>query len=225
MITIWIIPIALIVNPVKAYSETIFSGGGIITEGCDENAPIIKLVVFAIGEGALGGDGDGRLKINFENTRYSYLGDDHFDNGEFIATHFSRYEVETRQVEYPKNSGVLHDYTFVRIVANGQFNGEDGWSTHLRFSDSGHPCDAESYACRSEKRSTGKKIPYRIFTATDSVRIQIYDEPDMPGDDLAYDTASGPIPEGEDEMVYDFPHEQSWRTFFDAGNISLYNLD
>lgn len=225
MITILIIPIILSINPVKANSEIFFTGGGIIEEGCDENASKIKFVVFAIGEGAIRGDGDGYLQINFESTRYSYLGDDYFDNGEFIATHFSSYEVETKQIEYPKNSGVLHDYTFIRIIANGHFNGEDGWSTHLRFSDSGHPCDPKSYTCRSEKQSIGKKIPYKIFTTTDSVRIQIYEEPDIPANDLAYDTASGPIPPGEDEMIYDFPHEHSWRTFFDAGNIGIYELD
>lgn len=218
LITILIIPIVLSINPVKANSGTFFTGGGMITEGCDENASLINFAVFAFNEGYTMNDGGGYLQINFDNTHYSYLGDDHFDGGEFIATYFSSYDVEVRQIEYPKNSGEMNDFTFVRLIAEGSYNGQPDWSVHLRFSDSGHLCEAMAYPCKSEYQSFGAKTSYRRFTTTDAVRIQIYNAPYL-GGDLVYDTASGP------EDVYDFPREHSWRTFFDVGNVTVFNLD
>lgn len=106
--------------------------------------------------------------------------------------------IETRYLSNDVNNPT---YTFIRIVAYGHLNGEDGWSTVTRFADDLVDLD------------------YNVLP--DAVRIQIYD----PSGDLVYDTGSGPIPQGESEMVYDFPHEQSWRTFLDGGNVTVHFKD
>jgi len=192
--TILIVLFVVAMHPVVAKSETFFTGGGIIKEidGEDVNKITFGVNLFTNESGV---PSAGRLQINFHNTHYDYLGNDYFDKGQFITTYISGGVIETRSFEYPADSGVDNDYTFVRIEAIGQFNGEDGWSTVTRFSDFGEP-------------GTG--------ILADAVRIMIYG----PNNELAYDTASG-----ADEGVYDYPREQSWKTLLDGGNVTVHYQD
>lgn len=192
LITILIIlPLIMIIYPGVANSETSVAGGGIITEGYGEGANriIFGANIFTDEDGT---PSSGILQINFHNTTYDYLEFDNFDKSIFRATEITGGNIDTREI-----NGDL--YTFIRIEANGQLNGEDGWLTVTRFSDDIDDPD-------------GGVLP-------DAVRIQIF-YPTY--DDLIYDTGSGPIPQGETEMVYDFPHDHSWRTFFDGGNITVF---
>ena len=191
--------LAVGVHPAVANSETFFTGGGIIKEGQGKDANKITFGVN-IFTNELGVPSAGRLQINFHNTHYDYLGNDYFDKGKFVTTQITGGVIETHLLEYPADSGVHYDYTFVRIEAIGQFNGENDWSTVTRFSDFGEP-------------GTG--------ILADAVRIQLYD----PSGKLVYDTGSGPMPAGETMMVYDYPHEQSWRTILDGGNVTIHYQD
>ena len=183
------------IYPVVANSETFFTGGGIIKEGHGKDANKITFGVN-IFTNELGAPSTGSLQINFHNTYYDYLGNDNFDKCKFMTTDITGGVIETRLLDgNPDN-----DYIFVRIEAFGQFNGEDGWSTVTRFSDFGQP-------------GTG--------ILSDAVRIQIYD----PSGELVYDTGSGPVPVGETMMIYDYPHEQSWRTILDGGNVTVHYQD
>lgn len=85
-------------------------------------------------------------------------------------------------------------YFFAGVRFIGQFNGEEGWSIIIRMSDFGEPGRA--------KPDTGNHW--------DAVRISVFNPMGEPIWDTAWEDTTG------------FPHEQSWRTLLDGGNIKVH---
>jgi hypothetical protein len=188
LVTILIIlPLIMSINPVVANSETIVTGGGIIIkgQGKDANRIMFRVNISTDEEGI---PSTGILQINFLNTHYDFIGNDNFDKCTFITTDIitERSTIETR------NNPTYGDYTFVRIVAYGELNGEDGWLTETRF------------AVDFDESGYGK--------SPDAVRISLFN----PDDEHVYDTAAGV------DGYYDFSRDHSWRTILNGDVTIFY---
>lgn len=143
-------------GPVSADTEMLFTGGGIIREGYGPEARKITFSVdlFAAAAGQVSGE----IQFHFHS-----IGDVGLDKSHFVANDFSDFYVNT--VENTE----LGTFQFIRIEANGQLNGEDGWRVLARFTDFGSPVK------RKEKSDP----------ASDAVRIVLLD----PYGEVVYDTA------------------------------------
>lgn len=202
---------AVLIHPVSANPETLFThdalitGGGIITEGHGRGAPKITFAVnmfirFFVNEdgqpvdeyGEPVTDGqlffaeppEGYLQIQFHNTGNN----DEIDKGRFITTDITAVAIRPGSFQDPDGED---NHIFTRIEANGKFNGEDGWAILTRFSDFGNP-------------GITKRNPENHADAT---RIMLFDQ-----DEVAYDTAT----------AGDYPRQQAWRTLLDGGNVTVY---
>jgi hypothetical protein len=179
---------SLAASPALAESNVLFTGGGFIMDGRGADAKRIgfsvNLFVDATGLGA------GHLQFDFHNVDDSYG----LDGSRFTATEFGDVTVETHY--FPDEEGT--PYTFVRIVARGRLDGEEGWSVLARFSDFGMPV-------------RNKSLPPE---QADALRLMLFhaDTTDVPA---LYDTAR----QTADGEKVDFPREQSWRTLLDGGNV------
>ena len=126
LVTLLAFSLVISAQPVKAECEPFFTGGGIITEGHGKDKLKITFAVNLFiyeGESALGS-----LQVNFHKT-----GEDNVNHSDFKSIdNFT--ELRGGVQEFNGN-----EYMFVRFVATGQFNGEDGWSILARFSDFGEP--------------------------------------------------------------------------------------
>ena len=113
-------------QPVIAECEPFFTGGGIITEGHGQNTLKITFAVnLFIYEAE---PARGSLQVNFHN-----VGDEAINYSDFVS-------IDTfSEVNIGENELDGKEFVFVRFIANGQFNGEDGWSILARFSDFGEP--------------------------------------------------------------------------------------
>jgi len=201
-------------HPVLANSATftrdaIITGGGIIREGQGKDALKItfgvnvlvkylvneeKQPVDEYGNPTTGGQlvfaqpPIGNFHIVFHNT-----GVNDVNKKIFTATDIKA--VAIRPQSHQDSEGETN-YIFARIEANGKFNGENGWSILVRFSDFGAP---------------GKVKKENPENRSDAVRIMMFDYPYSAGSEEAvYDTA------------LDYPREESWRTLLDGGNVTIY---
>jgi hypothetical protein len=132
------------------------TGGGVITEGHGKNKLNITFAVNLFiyeGEPALGS-----LQVNFHNVDNE---DVNFSGFSSIDT-FSEVYFEVREQDG-------EEFVFVRFIATGQFNGEDGWSILVHLTDYGKP-------------GIGKKDAEDL---SDAVRFTLI----APDTNLAYDTA------------------------------------
>jgi len=157
------------------------TGGGVIREGAGADARQITFALDILTEQSE--LFAGHLQIHFHDLDDFYV----LDRSRFSAAEFDEVFVETRDFE-----GM--PYTFIRIRARGQLDGEDGWSVLLRFSDFGPPV-------------RNGRAP---ASHSDAVRIILMDPDYQPDDAYYYDTA------------FDFPRDQSWRTLLDGGNVSVH---
>lgn len=161
-----------------ADADVIFSGGGIIR---DESGADAKRITFSANLfAASGGAGTGRLQFHFHNLDDSYG----LDRSRFTASDFDEVYFETRYFEDTP-------YTYVRILARGELNGEAGWSMMVRFADFGVPV-------------RNVALPPNH---ADAVRIQLFD----PADIHIYDTG----------WAQENWREQGWRTLLDGGNVTV----
>ena len=191
IIILVIVPLIISINPVVANSDTIVTGGGIITKGQGKGANRIMFRINISGEEGI--TSTGILQINFLNTYYDYIGNDNFDKCKFITTDITDASlIETR------NNPIYGDYTFVRIVAYGQLNGEDGWFTQTYF------------AVDFDEPEHGK--------SSDAVRISLYN----PDGEHVYDTAVG-VGSAQGEL-YDFSRDHSWRTILN-GDVTIFYFE
>jgi len=208
-----VVLLAMLTHPILANSETVFThdaiitGGGIITEGHGKDAPKITFGVdvfikYFVNENGEPADESGvpidptwplvfaeppigDFHINFHNTS-----NDNLDKGKFTTTDI--YAVAIHPGSYQDPDG-KDTHLFARIEANGKFNGEDGWSIVVRFTDFGAP---------------GKVKDANPDTAADAIRVMLFES-----GELVYDTAA---------LDGDYPREQSWRTLLDGGNVVVY---
>jgi len=163
-----------------AESITTFTGGGVIRDGHGTDAHKVTFSVDMYAEEP--GPAAGFLQINFHD-----IGDPYgLDKSRFTASEFSQFYVDSRDFEAPG------DHYFIRIVAEGRLDGEDGWSVLVRFTDHGTPGLSRQHS-----------EDFR-----DTVRIMLFD-PDPLHVEAVYDTA------------LDYPRDESWRTLLDGGNVTV----
>lgn len=168
----------LAATPALADADAIFHGGGFITDGRGADA---KKITFSVNVFAdAGGVAVGQLQFQFHNLDDTYG----LDRTRFTATAFDEVIFETRHFEDTP-------FTFVRIQAHGAFQGSDGWSVTVRFSDFGVPV----------------RNPELPPTHADAVRIQLFDPAEVP----IYDSG----------WAQENWREQSWRALLDGGNVTL----
>jgi hypothetical protein len=118
--------LCLAAGPAVADADVLFTGGGIIKDGSGAEAKRITFSVNMFVDGY--GVAAGHLHFNFHN-----LDDDYgLDQSRFTSSEFTSVYIATHYLDDTP-------YTFVRIEADGELNGGDGWSVLARFSDFGVP--------------------------------------------------------------------------------------
>ena len=181
--------LAGITHPILANSTTVYTddaiitGGGNIRDGQGKDALKITFAVdvyinFYVDENGEPVDEDGQpvsggqlvfseppagnLHIIFHNT-----GNDDIDKGKFTTTDINVVAIRPESFLDPDGED---NYTFARIEANGTFNGENGWSILVRFSDFGSPGNSKAHS----------------DNLTDAVRISLFN----PSDEHVYGTSA-----------------------------------
>lgn len=156
LITALISLFSLIAGPALAGSDVLFTGGGVVTDGRGAEAKRISFSVNLFVDAD--GNNAGHLRFSFHNLDDAYG----LDQSRFTATDFDSVLIETRYRDSVP-------YTFVRIEARGRFNGAQGWSVLVRFSDFGVPVNNKGLSAEN----------------ADAVRIGLFDPSGVP----VYDTA------------------------------------
>ena len=147
---------SLAAGPATAGSDVIFTGGGFIKDGKGAEAKRISFSInlYADSEGT----SEGHLGFDFHNLDDIYG----LDHSRFVTSGFDSVFINT---QYRDDT----PYTFVRIEAHGQLDGQDGWSVLVRFSDFGIPVN-----------NTALPLDH-----ADALRIRLFD----PTGFAVYDTA------------------------------------
>lgn len=167
------------IEQLNAGSEVAVTGGGIINERVNgENWKVsFSLAVF-------GYDSEvetGHFQMRIHDVDDSYA----LDKSKFSATDFEYLVLENREFEGTP-------YTWVKFLAHGSMDGEEGWSASVRLSDFGTPV-------------RNKNTP---DNHSDAIRFFLLD-PDYQGGEFYYDSA------------FEFTRDQLWKALLDGGNFTV----
>lgn len=170
--------LAVVATPCLADNEITVNGGGIIKEGVGTNLNKITFSVNVYADDDIP-EGTGHFQARFHRLPlYPEL-----EMSRFFSREITGFSV---------SPCTARPCVFIKILAEGRLDGEEGWGVVIRMTDFGNP--------PGEK---GLPPDYG-----DAIRISLFD----PEDNHVYDTAW----EGE------FSREQSWRHLLDGGNVSVH---